>query len=527
MAELHTVNIPPPKHVKVLGGQGWIGLVDQMGTETSIVNAARVSFGKIRSEMDEKDVKLLKYLVANRHNTPMEHVVFTFLVHCPLFVRSQWHRHRCLSGDTELWFTLPDGRNYKMKLSDAYRKWTTVTKCARKDRQRNPRYKHDRLSAMALKCLDTEKMTFTNTKITDIVCNGVKAVFAVTLSNGFCIKGTADHRVLTERGWVEIQDLGSEDKVAVVYRGSGKCCKQKIKPWFLNYKGDIEDEEWKNYNDKIIVSSYGRVKSLFDTRGHKRREPLLKKISINSQGYPCVSLSSEGKSCITTVHSMVAQAFGIQGKVIRHLDDNKLNCHVTNLAGGTVKDNYEDSRKNGSSMKRAVAFFRVASIEPAGEEPVYDVSVEHSCRNFVANGIVAHNCWSYNEISRRYTEVDLEFYVPPEIHAQASSDRQASTVAPEEMDQDALRKAIDDANQATLRAYEGLLAAGVCREQARGVLSQNLMTTFWATVDLSNLIKFIDLRADAHAQWEIRQYAEAIKTLLKPSLPNVAEIMGW
>ena len=59
MAELHTVNIPPPKHVKVLGGQGWIGLVDQMGTETSIVNAARVSFGKIRSEMDEKDVKLL------------------------------------------------------------------------------------------------------------------------------------------------------------------------------------------------------------------------------------------------------------------------------------------------------------------------------------------------------------------------------------------------------------------------------------------------------------------------------------
>ena len=54
MAE-NNVNIPPTNHVKVLGGQGWIGLVDRLGTETSIVNAARVSFGKIRTEMDDRD----------------------------------------------------------------------------------------------------------------------------------------------------------------------------------------------------------------------------------------------------------------------------------------------------------------------------------------------------------------------------------------------------------------------------------------------------------------------------------------
>ena len=51
MAELQNVNVPPPNHVKVLGGQGWIGLVDQMGTETTIVNAARVSFGKKKETM--------------------------------------------------------------------------------------------------------------------------------------------------------------------------------------------------------------------------------------------------------------------------------------------------------------------------------------------------------------------------------------------------------------------------------------------------------------------------------------------
>ena len=230
MTSLASVNVPPTNHVMVLGGQGWIGLVDQMGTETTVVNAARVSFGKMRREMDERDVQLLRYLLENQHNTPLEHVVFTFLVHCPLFIRSQWHRHRT---------------------------------------------------------------------------------------------------------------------------------------------------------------------------------------------------------------------------------------------------------------------------------------------------------WSYNEISRRYTEVDLQFYLPDTLRAQAASNRQASVQADDTMDQELCRSLIQQQNAAALATYEKLLSLGVCREQARGVLPQNLMTTFWASVDLSNLLKFIELRASEHAQWEIREYAEAIKTLIKDSIPNIAACYGW
>ena len=43
------LNVPPENHVKVLGGQGWVGLIDHLGSEATIVNAARVSFGKIKS----------------------------------------------------------------------------------------------------------------------------------------------------------------------------------------------------------------------------------------------------------------------------------------------------------------------------------------------------------------------------------------------------------------------------------------------------------------------------------------------
>jgi thymidylate synthase (FAD) len=224
-----SLNLPPPEHVRVLAGQGWIGLLDSLGSEATVVNAARVSFGRRHETMDEKDVKLLKYLLDHRHTSPFEHVVFSFSVHCPLFVRSQWQRHRT---------------------------------------------------------------------------------------------------------------------------------------------------------------------------------------------------------------------------------------------------------------------------------------------------------WSYNEISRRYTEVDLEFYLPPVVREQAPSNRQAS-IDPLHVDQDATRRLIGSQNQAALALYTRLLGMGVCREQARGILPQNLMTTFWATVDLHNLITFIALRDSPEAQWEIRQYAVAIKTLIRPRFPNVAAALGW
>ena len=222
---MENLNVPPENHVKVLGGQGWVGLIDHMGTETTFVNAARVSFGKLKKEMDERDIQLTEYLIANKHTSPLEHMVFTFSIHCPLFVRGQWHRHRT---------------------------------------------------------------------------------------------------------------------------------------------------------------------------------------------------------------------------------------------------------------------------------------------------------WSYNEISRRYTDFDIEFYTPPKLRRQAKSNRQAS-FADESFEDEALRKEIENHHLEAFKLYERLLENGVCREQARGVLPQNMMVTFWGTVDLSNLLHFLELRDSEHAQWEIREYAVAIKKLIKPFIPNVAE----
>ena len=62
---------------------------------------------------------------------------------------------------------------------------------------------------------------------------------------------------------------------------------------------------------------------------------------------------------------------------------------------------------------------------------------------------------------------------------------------------------------------------GVCREQARGILPQNLYTEYYGTVNLNNLIKFIKLREDSHAQWEIQKVALACKEIAAEIWPIV------
>ncbi len=72
---------------------GSVTLIDHMGNDRRIVEAARVSFGGDAWD-DERDAKLIRYLLENRHTSPFEHCMITWRFTVPLFVRSQHHRHR-------------------------------------------------------------------------------------------------------------------------------------------------------------------------------------------------------------------------------------------------------------------------------------------------------------------------------------------------------------------------------------------------------------------------------------------------
>jgi len=71
--------------------------------------------------------------------------------------------------------------------------------------------------------------------------------------------------------------------------------------------------------------------------------------------------------------------------------------------------------------------------------------------------------------------------------------------------------------------YKTLLDAGVCREQARGVLPQSLYTMYYGTACLNNVFKFIGLRITPHAQWEMQQLAKAMLLFCKREFPYATE----
>lgn len=72
----------------------YVRLDGAMADDLSVVNAARVSFGKRKTELDEGDVSLINFLMRERHGTPFEHNAFRFHVRCPIFVAREWFRHR-------------------------------------------------------------------------------------------------------------------------------------------------------------------------------------------------------------------------------------------------------------------------------------------------------------------------------------------------------------------------------------------------------------------------------------------------
>lgn len=143
-----------------------------------------------------------------------------------------------------------------------------------------------------------------------------------------------------------------------------------------------------------------------------------------------------------------------------------------------------------------------------------------------------HRTWAYNEISRRYTSVDMKFYAPDKFRTQHANNRQASCdqlVDPcldSSYSSDGFETAstaVKKHNKRSLSLYNAMVTAGVCREQARGVLPQNLYTQYFGTVNLHNLLKFISLRVHEGAQWEIQQVARACLNIVREYFPHSVE----
>ena len=132
---------------------------------------------------------------------------------------------------------------------------------------------------------------------------------------------------------------------------------------------------------------------------------------------------------------------------------------------------------------------------------------------FVARQHMRHRTANVNEVSARYSVVKDEFFEPEVLRKQAVVNKQGSE------GESSATNDIGETNRKAHEYYKSLLDAGVCREQARMVLPQTMYTEFIWKIDLHNLMHFLHLRMDSHAQEEIRDYANAIYKLVAPQAP--------
>lgn len=137
-----------------------------------------------------------------------------------------------------------------------------------------------------------------------------------------------------------------------------------------------------------------------------------------------------------------------------------------------------------------------------------------------------HRMWSYNSSSARYTPAtDNDFYIPRVWRLQAMDNKQGSEGASEEITSSLLTALLTDTVLNSYRAYQLALHNGIAKEQARLFLPGfAYYYTFIAKTDAHNLMHFLKLRMDPHAQYEIRQYATAIyEHFFRLHLPWTAE----
>jgi thymidylate synthase (FAD) len=160
--------------------------------------------------------------------------------------------------------------------------------------------------------------------------------------------------------------------------------------------------------------------------------------------------------------------------------------------------------------------------------PFEQVSLTFHCKMpiFVARQWVRHRTAKLNEISGRYSVMKDEFYAPEDaaIAFQSTDNKQGRSAeeVPAEV-KAKVRELLEKGQRQAFVEYEALLEEGVARELARINLPLSLYTEWYWTMDLHNLFHFLALRLDAHAQLEIRKYAEVILDITRAVAPVAVE----
>jgi thymidylate synthase (FAD) len=213
-------------------------------------------------------------------------------------------------------------------------------------------------------------------------------------------------------------------------------------------------------------------------------------------------------------------------RYIDHMGNDERICEAARISYKTPSKGSEQDKKliNYLWKNKHTSPFEMVKITLNIKMPV-----------FVARQYVRHRMQNLNEVSARYTELPEEFYIPTQWRKQDTKNKQGSVEEKNwnpnivfdggncHMFEGTATDALKHHCKLSYELYQNMIKQGIAREMARMVLPVNIYTEIYTCWDLKNLLHFITLRDDSHAQAEIQEYGKAIKYICKELFPYTME----
>ena len=539
---------------------GYVRLVDTMGTDLTVVNTARVSFDKESSALSLADEKLIEYIVKHGHNSCLRHCVMTFEIYAPMMVKNQWIKHMVARAHVE------DQNGWNESCLPAWQEVWSYD---------NKRYTvQDIIDGKQIPLRSLSNGKIVPNRVKDIWQAGEAEVLSITDEFGNKVSGTANHRVLTDNGYVMLGMLAVGDTIA--HNGLPAYTDETwLREMAKTHNAkeiadicDVTDRTIHEYKKKFGISTRANVGKLWANKEWLYDNYVTKNFSLAEVA------SMAG--CSTHNIRKWAKNFGIQKDHIQVLKDytkangpfvpdkqaghdrakkaaktrterygkakqfTGQNWEARKISQAWTKCFYCDAKideihhrdKNRSNNSEdnliglcaghhylihgkrpmVAGYGKITSIESMGVWPVYDIAMELE-DNFVAGGIIVHN-------SRRYVTENEVFYVPEHFLAAPANKKQGAGEPVDEWTNDTYRLALTRFQEQGVKLYKQAIADGIAPEEARLFLPAYGLYIRWRwTASLNAILNFLDQRLDKHAQSQIRAYATAVEQEVSQAFP--------
>ena len=490
---------------------------DAAAVMRKIERAGRVCYKSEANITDDSAGKFIRGIIKRGHESVIEHAAVSFKIICDRGVTHELVRHRigasysqestryCVAGDMKLSTVNP---HFNMTVKDFFNNVQS---------SRNGSWKR-----ILIKQLNESTGVLEYARVKNIFMTGVKKVFQVTTGLGYKLQCTVEHEIYTPHGYAKLSELNPGDKIYVNGVNVDSNCLYQNRDWLYHQNITLNKtfvaiaeefgfnastlKKWaRKFNFPQKGTGYFHAGRIPWNKGlSESDDPRIRKMANALRVYHCNG-RHDGEKIILKHDTSEYQKYaaekcaicgGVKSLQVHHKDADRTNHHPENLI--TLCSSCHQ-RVHSKNLEILFAD-EIKSIEYIGEEEVYDIEMNSPFHNFVANGVIVHNCdYSAGKFGGELTFIKPCFW---------AEDDENFLLWKETMDR--LEK-----------NYLQLRAGGAKPEEARSILPNSLKTEIFVTMNLREWRHFLKLRTAKAAHPQMREIALKIYKILVEKLTAI------